>query len=98
MEYIKPQDWIKNYASNNEYQLIDIREPYECIDSKSEAIQIPMEELVEHPELIAKGKKNVIMCNSGKRAAALVNLLETDYHLSKLYVLEGGYTALSEIL
>jgi hypothetical protein len=36
------------------------------------------------------------MCNSGKRAEALVNLLETDFGMNDLLVLEGGIAAWTE--
>jgi rhodanese-related sulfurtransferase len=33
------------------------------------------------------------MCNSGKRAEALANLLETEFNQPNLVVLEGGIAA-----
>jgi len=30
------------------------------------------------------------MCQSGRRAEAVVNLLETEYHFPHVFVMEGG--------
>lgn len=98
MNYISPKDWIEKYAQDNHYHLIDIREPYECVDCNIACERIPMNELAEHPERLNPEKNNVLMCHSGKRAEALANLIETEFNISNLTVIEGGYTALVELI
>jgi rhodanese-related sulfurtransferase len=33
------------------------------------------------------------MCQSGKRAEALANFMETEFHAKNIYILEGGLNA-----
>lgn len=96
MKYINPKDWKEKYNSDTTYVLIDIREAYERIDTCVECLHIPMAELVSEVNQLPMDKSCIIMCQSGRRAEAIVNLLETDYNLSNLYILEGGYSALIE--
>lgn len=98
MNYISPKEWLNNYSNNTEFELIDIRENYENIDCPIRSTQIPMEDLAQHPDKISQFKNCVLMCNSGKRAAALTNLLETEYNLQSIYILEGGYVELEKLL
>ena len=98
MNYISPKDWIEKFANDTDYQLIDIRESYECVDSKIDCTRIPMDELASHPEKLSSNTKTVLICNSGNRAEALANLLETDFQKSPIYVIEGGYISLAEML
>jgi rhodanese-related sulfurtransferase len=98
MNYISPKDWIEKFAKNTDYQLIDIRESYECVDSKIDCLRIPMDELATHPEKLNSNTNTVLICNSGQRAEALANLLETDYQKSPIFVIEGGYFSLVEML
>lgn|SRR5690554_3113397 len=98
MNYISPKDWIENFSNNTDYQLIDIRESYESMDSKINCLQIPMDELAAHPEKISSTINTVLLCNSGQRAAALANLLETEFKKTPIFVIEGGYASLSEML
>lgn len=98
MNYISPKEWIENYSKNPEYQLIDIREDYEFETCPIRPTHIPMEEIALHPEKLNDFKNCVFMCNSGKRAAALSNLLEVEHHLTSMYVLEGGFTELEKYI
>lgn len=98
MNYISPKDWIEKFSNNTDYQLIDIRESYESMDSKINCLQIPMDELAAHPEKISSTINTVLLCNSGQRAAALANLLETEFKKNYIHVIEGGYASLSEML
>lgn len=98
MNYISAKDWTEKYANDANYHLIDIREPYETADSKLTCEYIPMDQLIASPEKLANNIQHVIMCNSGKRAEAVVNLLETEHQINNLIILEGGYAAIAEIL
>jgi rhodanese-related sulfurtransferase len=98
MNYISAKDWIEKYSKDVQYHLIDIREPYEIADSKLTCECIPMDELMASPNRLDCTVNNVIMCNSGKRAEALVNILETDFQLKNMSVLEGGYVSMAEII
>ncbi len=84
------QLWID---TNKKMQLVDIREPYEFEDGHLDAVNIPMDTVIERLDDIDKDKPVIIYCKSGKRASAMVYMLEKMYGLDNLLVLEGGYDA-----
>ena len=70
--------------------VIDIREDYEYQNCNAGFAHIPMGDISTRFQEISKDKDVVIMCQSGRRAEAVVNLLETEYHFPHVFVLEGG--------
>lgn len=88
---------LKNKLKNNEdFQLIDIREPYEYEDGALCNENIPLDDMMSSVDRIAKDKQVVIYCQSGKRASAIIYMLEREYKLNNLYNLTGGYSAFME--
>ena len=49
-----------------------------------------MGEISLRQQEINSSKDVVIMCQSGRRAEAVVNLLETEFHFPNVFVMEGG--------
>lgn len=84
------QQWLDN---KNDIQLLDIREPYEFEDGHLDAINIPMDSVIDNLDKVAKDKPVVVYCKSGKRASAMVYMLEKMYGMDNLLILEGGYEA-----
>jgi adenylyltransferase/sulfurtransferase len=80
----------------NEFEIIDIREPYEYDLANISSKHIPMGEINQRIDELPKDKNIVVMCRSGKRAEAVANLLMTDYSLSNVYILDGGILAWKE--
>ncbi|MEN9997551.1 MAG: hypothetical protein RI922_541 [Bacteroidota bacterium] len=80
----------------NEFEIIDIREPYEYDLANICSKHIPMGEINHRIDELPKDKNIVVMCRSGKRAEAVANLLMTDYSLSNVYILDGGILAWKE--
>ncbi len=78
------------------YQIIDIREPYEYSACNIGSTHIPMGELCDRLPEIPADKDVVIMCRSGKRAEAMANLLSTDFEMNNIWILEGGILAWKE--
>jgi rhodanese-related sulfurtransferase len=77
-----------------DFQLIDVREPHEYeICSLKQATLIPMNEIPEHIDEIAKDKTVVIHCRSGARSGRIVQYLEENYGYQNLYNLKGGILA-----
>jgi adenylyltransferase/sulfurtransferase len=74
------------------FQLIDVREQYEYDEANMGAQLIPMGEIVERMDEIAKDKQVVVHCRSGARSANIINYLETQGY-DNLYNLEGGIMA-----
>ncbi len=97
MNNISPKD-LKNWMDNSvEFQLIDVREPWErevgLIDGSD---HIVMNLLSISLDQIRKDCNVVIHCRSGARSAAVAHHLETQLGFTNIHNLEGGITAWAE--
>lgn len=93
MQFISVEDLKKRLEENAPIFLVDIRENYERDACSIPSYHIPMAEVCDRLNEFPSDQQVVVMCNSGKRAEALVNLLETDFGKKELSVLEGGISA-----
>lgn len=93
MQFISVEDLKKRLEENAPIFLVDIRENYERDACSIPSYHIPMAEVCGRLNEFPSDQQVVVMCNSGKRAEALVNLLETDFGKKELSVLEGGISA-----
>lgn len=93
MKLVSPEAALKAIVDQHKCLLIDIREPYERNACKIECLAIPMAEFVNRYANFDTYEKVILMCQSGKRAEALANFIETEYNATNLYVLEGGINA-----
>lgn len=84
------KQWIDN---NEDFQLIDVREPFEFDEANMGGILIPMNEVPDQVAQFAKDKKVVVHCRSGKRSASVIQYLESQHGYNNLYNLEGGILA-----
>lgn len=75
------------------FQLIDVREDYEYDIANLSGELIPMGDLMNNIDKIAKDKDVVIHCRSGARSATAINQLEKMYGFTNLYNLKGGILA-----
>jgi len=76
-----------------DFQLIDVREPYEYEEANLGGHLIPLGEIpTRYPE-ISKDKQVIMQCRSGARSANAAIFLEQNYGYSNLYNLEGGILA-----
>jgi len=78
------------------YEIIDIREPYEYAVCNIGSKHIPMGDLCDRLAELPSTKNLVIMCRSGKRAEAMANLLTTDFEMNNIWILDGGILAWKE--
>jgi rhodanese-related sulfurtransferase len=78
---------------NKDFQLIDVREPYEVEICSIDGISIPMNEVPSRLEELAADKPVVVHCRSGKRSGNVIDFLEQNYQLENLYNLDGGILA-----
>ena len=76
-----------------EFEIVDVREPYEYDACNIGSLHIPMGEICNRITDLPKDKNIVFMCRSGKRAEAVANILTTDYSISNVYILDGGILA-----
>jgi len=82
--------------NGEEFQLIDVREPYEYEISNLSGKLIPLAKVEEQVEQIPSDKKVVMHCRSGKRSAEAIELLEKKYGFKNLYNLKGGILAYAD--
>ncbi len=75
-----------------DFQLIDVREPFEYEMSNIEGENIPLAGIVIEADKISKDKPVVMQCRSGARSAAAINQLES-FGYNNLYNLKGGILA-----
>jgi len=79
--------------ANNTVIILDIREPYELDICSIDSLKIPMAEVSDRANEIPSDKTVAVMCRSGRRAAAVVNMLSTEHGLTNIVLLEGGILA-----
>lgn len=81
--------------SQADFQLIDVREPFEYEVSDIGGLNIPLAGIVIEADKLAKDKPVIIQCRSGKRSAQAVMLLEQQ-GFDNLANLKGGILAWKE--
>ncbi|MEX1190499.1 MAG: rhodanese-like domain-containing protein [Brumimicrobium sp.] len=96
MKYITVQELNKALLTDRDFQLIDVRELYEYEICNLNSKHIPMAEVSARLDEINKEKTVCLMCKSGKRAEAVANLLETDFHFDDVLIVDGGIIAYAE--
>ena len=80
-------DWE---ISGFDFQLIDVREPYEYEICNIGAELIPLGKITENVDKIDHKKKVVIHCKTGNRSGKAIRELEEKFGLQNLYNLKGG--------
>ncbi|MGB0423461.1 MAG: ThiF family adenylyltransferase [Flavobacteriales bacterium] len=80
------------------FQLIDVREPFEYEQAEMGGELIPLNQIPESADKIAKDKQVIIHCRSGKRSADAVAYLQQHHGFDNLYNLKGGIIAWSQII
>jgi len=73
-----------------DFQLIDVREPYEYEIVNIGAELIPLQSILSQADKISQDKKVVIHCKSGGRSAKAIQQLEDKFKFQNLYNLKGG--------
>jgi sulfur-carrier protein adenylyltransferase/sulfurtransferase len=76
-----------------DFQLIDVREPFEFEIANLNGELIPMGDMVDKAGQIARDKQVVIHCRSGRRSADIIRELQRRFGFSNLYNLKGGILA-----
>ncbi|MCA5005360.1 rhodanese-like domain-containing protein [Sphingobacterium bovistauri] len=77
---------------NVEFQLIDVREPFEYEVSNLNGLNIPLAGILLEAEKVSKDIPVIVQCRSGKRSAQAVMLLEQQGY-TNLANLQGGILA-----
>lgn len=76
-----------------DFQLIDVREPYEYEIVHLNGMLIPLKTISDNVTHIAKDKQVIIHCRSGKRSADAIRILQAQFGFNNLYNLKGGVLA-----
>lgn len=87
---ISAQELYEMQMSEEDFQLIDVREPHEYEASNLGALLIPLGNIKSKANLIDKDKKVIIHCRSGARSAKAIEELENEFGFQNLYNLKGG--------
>lgn len=82
--------------AGKDFQLIDVREPYEYGIANLGGELIPQAAVLESNDRFAKDKPVVVHCRSGKRSAKAIRQLEDKFGFTHLYNLQGGILAWAE--
>ena len=93
MKEVTVQELKKLMDSGADFQLIDVREPYEYDICNIGGELIPMAEIPSNTDKISKDKQVIIHCRSGKRSGDMLLWLEKNSGFENLYNLKGGILA-----
>ncbi|HMR17690.1 MAG TPA: rhodanese-like domain-containing protein [Sphingobacterium sp.] len=95
MKEVSVQELKSMTDGNEEFQLIDVREPFEYEVSNLNGLNIPLAGILIEADKISKDIPVIIHCRSGKRSAqAIMQLEQLGY--TNLSNLEGGILAWQE--
>ena len=92
MNTICPKECKLKMNSNDNIELIDIREAFEYEFSNIGSKNIPMQTLLDNVNELDHDKTYILMCKTGQRAEALANLLKYEKGFSNVLVMTNGIT------
>jgi adenylyltransferase/sulfurtransferase len=81
--------------SNADFQLIDVREPYEYEIANLNGELIPLATISSFVNKISRDKRVIVHCRSGVRSANAIRELENQFGFDNLFNLQGGILAWS---
>lgn len=93
MKEITVEELKEKMDNNEDFQLIDVREPFEYEMSNLGGENIPLAGIVVEAAKVSKDKPVIIQCRSGARSAAAIMQLEQKFGFDNLYNLKGGILA-----
>ena|ERR1700754_2146387 len=85
---------LKEKINNSEdFQLIDVREPYEHEEFNIGGKLIPLNEIIQHINSISKDKPVILYCRKGIRSQVAIQRLQEKFPFTNLINLIGGTEA-----
>ena len=96
MKEVSVQELNNLLKSGIDFQLIDVREPYEYEIANLNGKLIPLATISSAVSQISRNKKVIIHCRSGVRSANAIRDLESQFGFDNLYNLKGGILAWSK--
>jgi adenylyltransferase/sulfurtransferase len=79
--------------AKEDFQLIDVREQDEFDICNLNGELIPMNDVPDNIDKIARDKTVVVHCRSGARSGRIIDFLESNYGFDNIYNLKGGILA-----
>ena len=95
MNEVTVQELQSMIDQKKDFQLIDVREPFEYEVSNLNGLNIPLNGILLEADKVGKDIPVIIQCRSGKRSAQAVMLLEQQGY-TNLSNLQGGILAWKE--
>ena len=93
MNSITPIALKEKINKAEDFQLIDVREPYEHEEFNIGGELIPLNEIAQQPEKIATNKPVIIYCRKGIRSQIAIQRLQEKFPFTNLINLIGGTEA-----
>lgn len=93
MKEISVLELKQKMEAGEDFQLIDVREPFEYESANINGELIPMGGILIEEDKISREKPVIIHCRSGARSAAVIMQLETQLGFTNLFNLKGGIKA-----
>ncbi len=89
MQEVSVAELKKMMDSEEDFQLIDVREEHEVDVASIGGQLIPMGDVLDNLDKISKDKKVVVYCRSGNRSGVITQALEGQ-GFKNIYNLKGG--------
>jgi len=96
MKEVTVQELKQMKDSQEDFQLIDVREEYEYDIANLGGELMPMGSILEFHDRISKDKTVVVHCRSGQRSRIAIMNLEEKYGFRNLFNLKGGILAYAD--
>jgi adenylyltransferase/sulfurtransferase len=96
MKEVTVQELKQLKDSNANFQLIDVREEHEFDEANLGGHLIPLGDILNRADEVARDKQVVVHCRSGKRSATAIQALESQHGCTNLFNLKGGILAYIE--
>ncbi len=93
MKEVTVQELKAMKDANQDFQLIDVREPHEYDICEIGGELIPMAEVPFNLDKISRTKQVIVHCRSGKRSGDTIQWLEQNQQFTNLFNLKGGILA-----
>lgn len=94
---ITVEEFATSIKNGEDFQLIDVREPYEFDEMNMNGILIPMGDIPYNWQKIDRNKKVVVHCRSGARSANVIAYLQEKHGFNNLFNLKGGILAWNQL-
>lgn len=96
MKTISVAELKAKLAANEDFLLLDVRQPEEYAESNLDGLLIPLAELPQRVSELDPHKQTIVHCKAGGRSAKAVEYLESQGFVD-VYNLTGGILAWQEL-